>query len=83
MLGLPYLPPFADTTEQGTDISRGVNYASAAAGILDETRQFLVISSLCFLEQFLFRVYVCVFLELFCGRILTTHRPNDSAGRTH
>ncbi|XP_061376138.1 GDSL esterase/lipase At1g71250-like [Gastrolobium bilobum] len=37
MVGLPYLPAFADITVKGNNISWGVNYASAAAGILDET----------------------------------------------
>ncbi|GAU42653.1 hypothetical protein TSUD_398580 [Trifolium subterraneum] len=37
MLGIPLLPPFADITEQNIDISRGVNFASASSGILDET----------------------------------------------
>ncbi|XP_050253047.1 GDSL esterase/lipase At1g71250 [Quercus robur] len=37
MLGIPYLPAFADPTTFGTRVLNGVNYASAAAGILDET----------------------------------------------
>ncbi|KAL6997536.1 hypothetical protein U1Q18_007662, partial [Sarracenia purpurea var. burkii] len=36
-LGLPSPPPFADPATTGTRILGGVNYASAAAGILDET----------------------------------------------
>jgi len=43
MSGLPYLPPFADIKEQGIDISKGVNFASASSGILDETGRNLVI----------------------------------------
>ncbi|TKY73734.1 GDSL esterase/lipase [Spatholobus suberectus] len=35
IIGLPLLPAFADTIIQGENISWGVNYASAAAGILD------------------------------------------------
>ncbi|XP_057464700.1 GDSL esterase/lipase At1g29670-like [Actinidia eriantha] len=35
LLGLGYIPPYA--TARGRDILRGVNYASAAAGIRDET----------------------------------------------
>ncbi|XP_057793828.1 GDSL esterase/lipase At1g71250 [Salvia miltiorrhiza] len=38
-LGLPAPPPFADPTTTGPRILGGVNYASAAAGILDETGQ--------------------------------------------
>jgi len=41
-LGIPYLPPFADPNTVGTRILHGVNYASAAAGILDETGQHYV-----------------------------------------
>ncbi|KAI9114322.1 hypothetical protein K1719_014550 [Acacia pycnantha] len=37
LLGLPYLPAFANTLSQGSNVSAGVNYASAAAGFLDET----------------------------------------------
>ncbi|GMH31409.1 hypothetical protein Nepgr_033252 [Nepenthes gracilis] len=37
LLGMPYLPAFADPTAVGARILGGVNYASAAAGILDET----------------------------------------------
>ncbi|XP_010252444.1 PREDICTED: GDSL esterase/lipase At1g71250 [Nelumbo nucifera] len=37
MLGLPYPPAFADPNTAGPRMLRGVNYASAAAGILDET----------------------------------------------
>ncbi|XP_004290271.1 PREDICTED: GDSL esterase/lipase At1g71250 [Fragaria vesca subsp. vesca] len=37
LLGLPYAPAFADPNTKGNRILRGVNYASAAAGILDET----------------------------------------------
>uniref|UniRef100_A0A3Q7F2J3 Uncharacterized protein n=1 Tax=Solanum lycopersicum TaxID=4081 RepID=A0A3Q7F2J3_SOLLC len=39
------IPPYAST--RGRDILRGVNYASAAAGIRDETgRQLLVITNI-------------------------------------
>ncbi|XP_042493784.1 GDSL esterase/lipase At1g71250-like [Macadamia integrifolia] len=37
MLGLPYVPAYADPTTSGAKILSGVNYASAAAGILEET----------------------------------------------
>ncbi|KAF8380509.1 hypothetical protein HHK36_027996 [Tetracentron sinense] len=37
MLGLPYAPPFSDPSTSGQQTLQGVNYASAAAGILDET----------------------------------------------
>ncbi|GMH04390.1 hypothetical protein Nepgr_006229 [Nepenthes gracilis] len=36
-LGLPIIPPYQSTTSIGRNILRGLNYASAAAGILDET----------------------------------------------
>ena len=42
LLGLPYLPTFADSSTTGGNVLRGVNYASAAAGILDETGRNLV-----------------------------------------
>ncbi|KAK4413465.1 GDSL esterase/lipase [Sesamum alatum] len=38
-LGIAAPPPFSDPTTTGTRILGGVNYASAAAGILDETGQ--------------------------------------------
>ncbi|GFQ05788.1 GDSL esterase/lipase at1g71250 [Phtheirospermum japonicum] len=38
-LGIASPPPFADPTTAGSRILGGVNYASAAAGILDETGQ--------------------------------------------
>ncbi|CAL5398782.1 unnamed protein product [Camellia sinensis] len=38
-LGIPAPPPYADPTTTGPRIVGGVNYASAAAGILDETGQ--------------------------------------------
>ncbi|CAO2814028.1 unnamed protein product [Amaranthus hypochondriacus] len=34
---MPYLPPYADPATVGPRIMAGVNYASAGAGILDET----------------------------------------------
>ncbi|KAL6322805.1 hypothetical protein AAG906_020805 [Vitis piasezkii] len=37
MLGLPFAPPFTDPSMSDPQIFQGVNYASAAAGILDET----------------------------------------------
>ncbi|KAH9622979.1 hypothetical protein KSS87_005357 [Heliosperma pusillum] len=36
-LGLPFIPPYFSITSFGKHILRGINYASAAAGILDET----------------------------------------------
>ncbi|KAK6928036.1 GDSL lipase/esterase [Dillenia turbinata] len=36
-LGLPLIPPYLGPTSRGSNILRGLNYASAAAGILDET----------------------------------------------
>ncbi|OVA01067.1 Lipase [Macleaya cordata] len=38
-LGIPYVPSYADPSTRGARILGGVNYASAAAGILDETGQ--------------------------------------------
>ncbi|CAI0556769.1 unnamed protein product [Linum tenue] len=35
-LGLPLIPPYTEANNGG-DVTRGVNYASAAAGILDDT----------------------------------------------
>ncbi|KAF8399229.1 hypothetical protein HHK36_015094 [Tetracentron sinense] len=37
LLGLPFIPPYLSPTSKGTNILRGLNYASAAAGIIDET----------------------------------------------
>ncbi|KAF7129900.1 hypothetical protein RHSIM_Rhsim10G0132600 [Rhododendron simsii] len=41
LIGIPNLPAFANPSATGINILRGVNYASAAAGILDETGQNL------------------------------------------
>ncbi|KAI8535613.1 hypothetical protein RHMOL_Rhmol10G0187700 [Rhododendron molle] len=41
LIGIPNLPAFANPSATGRNILRGVNYASAAAGILDETGQNL------------------------------------------
>ncbi|CAH9091862.1 unnamed protein product [Cuscuta epithymum] len=41
-LGLPAPPPFADPNSNGNKILGGVNYASAGAGILDETARHLM-----------------------------------------
>ncbi|KAK9116399.1 hypothetical protein Sjap_015346 [Stephania japonica] len=37
LLGLPLIPPYLSPTSKGSKILNGLNYASAAAGILDET----------------------------------------------
>lgn len=42
-MGLPYPLAFADPNTNGARLLGGVNYASAAAGILDETGQHYVI----------------------------------------
>ncbi|XP_077251459.1 GDSL esterase/lipase At1g71250-like [Tasmannia lanceolata] len=42
MLGLPYPPPYADPNSNGKRILSGVNYASAAGGILEETGRYFV-----------------------------------------
>ncbi|EEF29068.1 zinc finger protein, putative [Ricinus communis] len=36
-LGLPFVPAFADPSTRGSKIIHGVNYASGASGILDDT----------------------------------------------
>ncbi|VVB13718.1 unnamed protein product [Arabis nemorensis] len=41
LLGLPEIPAFMETVDGGVDILRGVNYASAAGGILEETGRHL------------------------------------------
>nr|CAD1824620.1 unnamed protein product [Ananas comosus var. bracteatus] len=41
LLGLPYLPPYTSPGLNGTRLLGGVNYASAAGGILDETGRYL------------------------------------------
>lgn len=42
MLGIPNAPEFANPDTSGDRILNGVNYASAAAGILDETGRHYV-----------------------------------------
>lgn len=42
MLSVPYPSPFADPNTAGAKLLVGVNYASAAAGILDESGQHYV-----------------------------------------
>ncbi|XP_010261380.1 PREDICTED: GDSL esterase/lipase 7 [Nelumbo nucifera] len=37
LLGLPLIPPYLSPLSKGMNILKGVNYASAAAGILDES----------------------------------------------
>ncbi|KAL9248166.1 hypothetical protein vseg_021520 [Gypsophila vaccaria] len=41
MIGIPYLPPYANPFVTDRDIMYGVNYASAAGGILEESGQGL------------------------------------------
>ena len=43
LLGLPYLPPYTSPFLSGTAMLGGVNYASAAGGIMDESGRFLVL----------------------------------------
>ncbi|KAB5512473.1 hypothetical protein DKX38_029501 [Salix brachista] len=45
-LGVPYPPAFADPNTAGSRILGGVNYASAAAGILDESGQHYALYNL-------------------------------------
>lgn len=57
MLGLPYPPAYADPSTSGTRLLGGVNYASAAGGVLDETgRHYVCLSqfNIIFLELFFF-----------------------------
>lgn len=42
LLGLAYLPSYSSAGLNGSRLLGGVNYASANAGILDETGQHLV-----------------------------------------
>lgn len=48
LLGLPYIPAYADPSTTGLRVLGGVNYASAVAGILDETGQHFVSSIVIF-----------------------------------
>lgn len=41
-LGLPLVPPYLSPVSIGGNVLKGLNYASAAAGILDETGQHYV-----------------------------------------
>ncbi|CAA7027028.1 unnamed protein product [Microthlaspi erraticum] len=41
LVGLPEIPAFMETVDGGVDVLRGVNYASAAGGILEETGRHL------------------------------------------
>lgn len=43
MLEFPLLPAYTDPSATGTNILKGINYASAAAGILEETGRNLVL----------------------------------------
>lgn len=43
-MGIPAPPPFSDPSTAGNKITGGVNYASAAGGILDESGQHYVSS---------------------------------------
>jgi len=49
MLGVSSPPPFADPSTTGSRILNGVNYASAASGILDESGRNYVLYHTCFL----------------------------------
>lgn len=51
-LSLPLIPPFNDPATKGTNIIHGVNYASGASGILDDTGTLAVN-----LYSFLFFLY--------------------------
>ncbi|XP_059068507.1 GDSL esterase/lipase 7-like [Cryptomeria japonica] len=46
LLGLPLIPPYADASTKGVAVMNGVNYASRATGILDETRRNLKLYNL-------------------------------------
>lgn len=60
LLGLAAPPPFADPNTRASRILGGVNYASAAAGILDESGQHYVTCSICLCV----RVRACMLLSL-------------------
>jgi len=60
LLGLPEIPAFMDTVDGGVDILHGVNYASAAGGILEETGRHLVLL-LFFLSKCLFLLFKTFF----------------------
>lgn len=59
MLGLPFAPPFTDPSMSDPQIFQGVNYASAAAGILDETGKEYVIYDFFFLIEVWFANNAC------------------------
>lgn len=52
LLGLPLVPPYLSPASKGVKILRGVNYASAAAGILDDTGRHYVCMPFFFLFSF-------------------------------
>lgn len=51
LLGLPYIPPYVSTIGNDRSVLWGVNFASAGAGILDESGSHLVS---CFMFLYLF-----------------------------
>lgn len=57
MLGLPSPPAYADPSTTGAKIVGGVNYASAAGGILDET-------GLHYVTKFPFLTFICAVLSV-------------------
>nr|XP_016508010.1 PREDICTED: GDSL esterase/lipase At1g29670-like [Nicotiana tabacum] len=61
-----YIPPYA--TARGRDILGGVNYASAAAGIRDETGRQLVLHQI----LFILKIYdfIVIFSSSFCVFVL-------------
>lgn len=72
-----YIQPFA--TANGTEILKGVNYASGGAGILNETGQTAVVTltQLFFCLALLFR-YIPFFVSPLCQSSTLTYNYNDS-----
>lgn len=59
-MGLPYPLAFADPNTNGARLLGGVDYASAAAGILDETGQHYVIIIVLLLLSHLITLFVLI-----------------------
>ncbi|RAL40388.1 hypothetical protein DM860_006458 [Cuscuta australis] len=66
LLELPVLPAYADPSATGKNVLKGINYASAAAGILNETGRTFVLTSI-------FSVIHSLFCNIFCFLICFIH----------
>lgn len=63
LLGLPLIPAYSEAS--GEQMLHGVNYASAAAGILDITgRNFVCTMHACFSFSFAYIVLICTLLDI-------------------